>query len=229
MEEEARRALDDELGALNRASLGEKLKLTRRSEPKVSEPEGGWQVRFFENTDDSTQAGDIVIYSELALPVKPDLGSGSMTRRISTRRLGGASLPARSEDTAPASAAAAGQPAFATLDYEDDGGRKQFRMTKDQIVIGRGGRDYWTDVKLETVPDVSREHVRLRRDPATGRFYLKDLSRLGTTIDGVRAPSSIEFGEGGKHDMNVEVGLPEQARIGLAGVVFLEFRATVAS
>ena len=62
-------------------------------------------------------------------------------------------------------------------------------MTKDQIVVGRGGRDYWTDIKLETLPDVSREHFRLRRDPATGQFFLKDLSRLGTTINGEKAPS----------------------------------------
>jgi len=38
----------------------------------------------------------------------------------------------------------------------------------------------------------SREHFRLRRDPETGKFFLKDLSRLGTTINGVAAPSSIE-------------------------------------
>ncbi len=99
-------------------------------------------------------------------------------------------------------------------------------MTKDQIVVGRGGRDYWTDLKLDTLPDVSREHFRLRRDPASGRFFLKDLSRLGTTINGERAPSSIEFVDGEKRDRNVEAPVPEQARIGLAGVIFLEFRST---
>ena len=223
VEDEAKRALDDELARLNRASLGEKLKLTRRSEPKVSEPDGGWRVRFLENTDEETQTGDIVIYSELALPAKADLGSGSMTRRISTRRLGGTSLPARTEDTV--SGGGAGSDALATIDYDDDGGHKQFHMTKDQIVIGRGGRDYWTDLKLETVADVSREHVRLRRDPANGQFFLKDLSRLGTTINGERVPSSIEFGEDGKRDKNMEVPLPARARIGLAGVIFLDFKA----
>ena len=99
-------------------------------------------------------------------------------------------------------------------------------MTKDEIVVGRGGRDYWTDLKLDTLPDVSREHFRLRRDPATGKFFLKDLSRLGTTINGETAPSSIEFADGEKRDRNVEAPVPAQARIGLAGVVFLEFRST---
>ncbi|HEX6972502.1 MAG TPA: FHA domain-containing protein, partial [Limnochordia bacterium] len=83
---------------------------------------------------------------------------------------------------------------------------------------------YWTDLKLDTLPDVSREHLRLRRDPATGQFFVKDLSRLGTTVNGEKVPSSIEFAEGEKRDRNVEAPVPKQARIGLAGVVFLEFR-----
>jgi hypothetical protein len=98
-------------------------------------------------------------------------------------------------------------------------------MTKNEIVVGRGGRDYWTDLKLDTLPDVSREHFRLRRDPESGKFFLKDLSRLGTTIDGVAAPSSIEVVGDQKRDRNVEVPLKETARIGLAGVCFLEFRS----
>jgi len=43
-------------------------------------------------------------------------------------------------------------------------------MTKDEIVVGRGGRDYWTDIKLETLPDVSREHFRLRATRRAGSF-----------------------------------------------------------
>ena len=39
--DEARRALDAEVEALNKASLGERLKLTRRTDPKISAPENG--------------------------------------------------------------------------------------------------------------------------------------------------------------------------------------------
>ncbi len=115
--------------------------------------------------------------------------------------------------------------AYATIEYEDRNGRQVYRMTKDQIVIGRGGRDYWTDLTLDTLPDVSREHIRLRRDPASRKFFLKDLSRLGTTIDGQKVPSSVDFAGGEKRDQNVEVELPARARIGLAEVVFLNFQA----
>ena len=282
--EEARRALDEELETLNRGSIVERLKivdrlkLTRKTEPKITPPDGGWQVRILENTDDDTQPGDIVIFSELALPAKPDFGAGSMTKRIATRRMGGAQSSSQSYDKAKqplpdgrgsvgegrvgevgmaggeppkppfpdagtlpgkAASAAAGMAAagtgtsglrpepgaFAVIEYEDGGDRKTYQMTKEQIVVGRGGRDYWTDLKLDTLPDVSREHFRLRRDPESGKFFLKDLSRLGTTINGEKAPSSIEYVEGEKRDRNVEVPVPEKARIGLAEVLYLEFRS----
>ena len=95
--------------------------------------------------------------------------------------------------------------------------------------MGRGGRGYWTDIKLDTLADVSREHFRLRRDPESGEFFLKDLSRLGTTVNGEAVPSSIDFTDGEKRDRQVETPVPAKARIGLAGVMFLEFRSTAAA
>jgi hypothetical protein len=225
--DEARRALDAELVAFRKPSIVEKLKLSK-SAPPVAAPEGGWQIRILENTDDDVAPGDIVIHSELAMPAKAEFGAGSMTKRISTRRLAGAETATQSYDPVPVAPVdnESFEGVWATIEYQDAGGRKTYRMTKDQIVVGRGGRDYWTDVKLETLPDVSREHFRLRRDPATGQFFLKDLSRLGTTINGEKAPSSIEFAEGEKRDRNVEAPVPAQARIGLAEVLFLDFKST---
>ena len=227
--DEARRALDAEVESMNRASLAERLKLARRGDPKISPPEGGWQIRILENTDEEVAQGDVVIYSELALPAKLELSAGSMTKRIATRKLGGAQTssqtyePRKPEPADPPPPAEEG--VLAVIEYEDQGGHKTFRMTKNEIVVGRGGRDYWTDIKLDTLADVSREHFRLRRDAASGQFFLKDLSRLGTTINGVAAPSSIEVAGTEKRDRNVEAPVPEQARLGLAGVCFLEFRS----
>jgi len=229
--EESSRALDAELEELNRATIAERLKITKRGEPKITRPDGGWRITILENTDDEVEPGDIAIYSELALPGKPDLGAGSMTKRIATRRLSGVASTSQSyekvEEPAPVEMPAPVAPGtVAILEYEDGSGHKRYEMTKDQIVVGRGGRDYWTDLKLDTIPDVSREHFRLRRDAESGKFFLKDLSRLGTTINGQKAPSSIELVDGEKRDRNVEAPVPDQARIGLADAVFLEFRST---
>jgi hypothetical protein len=234
--DEAKRALDAEVEQINRgslaASLAERLKLARRGDPKISAPDGGWQIRILENTEEEVGQGDVVIYSELALPAKMELSDGSMTKRIATRKLGGTQSTAQSYETRKTEAAPAAAPAaspeegvFAVIEYDDQGGHKTFQMSKNEIVVGRGGRDYWTDIKLDTLADVSREHFRLRRDAESGKFFLKDLSRLGTTINGEAAPSSIDFSGGEKRDLHVEAPVPAQARIGLAGVVFLEFRS----
>ena len=95
-------------------------------------------------------------------------------------------------------------------------------------MIGRGGAGYWVDLKIDAAKDVSREHVRLRRDEATGQFFAKDLSTYGTTINGQRIASSIDASNGTKRDINLEVPLPPVARIGLADMVYLEFRLTPA-
>jgi pSer/pThr/pTyr-binding forkhead associated (FHA) protein len=231
MLDETRQALDAELADMNRASLGERLKLARKPASKVVAPDGGWRVEFFENTDDDVEAGDIVIYSELALPAKPEFGAGSMTKRISTRRTASETTASqkyeeKQPDTLPETKE---MEAYATIEYEDQTGRQTYRMSKNQIVIGRGGRDYWTDLKLTTLPDVSREHVRLRRDAQSGEFFIKDLSRLGTSVNGEPIPTSVEYVDGEKRDKNVEVKLPAAARIGLADVVFLDFRSSVPS
>ena len=238
--EEAARALDAELESLNRAShrRAPENRPPRRAENRS--PEGGWQIRILENTDEDVQPGDIAIYSELALPAQaglrrrfhdqadrhaphgrhPDQHRSRIPRarpapahvpprfrrRHPNPRPNPARWPSSSMRTAPATSA--------------------YQMTKEQIVVGRGGRDYWTDLKLDTLPDVSREHFRLRRDPASGKFFLKDLSRLGTTINGEKAPSSIEFVEGEKRDRNVEAPVPKRRESAWPTCVFLDFRST---
>lgn len=120
-------------------------------------------------------------------------------------------------------------PVFATLTYEDNTGRHTHVVTRTQLVIGRGGAGYWVDLRLDAAPDVSREHVRLRRDAATGQFYLKDVSLYGTTVNGQRVASSVETADGAKRDINLETPLPPVARIGLADMVFLDFRVAEGS
>ena len=73
--------------------------------------------------------------------------------------------------------------------------------------------------------DVSREHLRIRRDPGTGRFFLIDLSSLGTTVNGRPVPRGYDEVEGTKRENGTEAPLPDGARIGLADAVYLDFRA----
>ena len=64
----------------------------------------------------------------------------------------------------------------------------------------------------------------LRRDPASDRFFLIDLSTLGTTLNGRHVPKGFDEVGGTKRENGSETPLPDVANIGLAGTVFLDFR-----
>jgi hypothetical protein len=220
---EAIRALNDELVKLNKTK---KLKFpfleAAPAKPKRYQTLGDWIIEFHENTDDDAGENPLIIHSAFALPTASDDRAGTLTERVTKRnpegRTSTMSRPITVETRLPDAVV------FGTLEYEDQTGTNTFEITKNQIKIGRGGEHAWVDLKLHAPLDVSREHAQLRRDPATGRFYLKDLSRLGTTLNGETVPPSIESTNGNIVDKNIEVAMPGKARIGLAGVLFLKFK-----
>jgi pSer/pThr/pTyr-binding forkhead associated (FHA) protein len=112
----------------------------------------------------------------------------------------------------------------ATIVYEDDRGRHSYDVVKESLTVGRGGIAYPVDVRIASSPDVSREHARIRRDAASGRFFLIDLSSLGTTLNGRHVPRGYDEVEGSKRENGAETLVPDEARIGLADTVFLDFR-----
>jgi hypothetical protein len=202
-----------------------------------------WLVEIYPDLDGKLQPGEIEVYSDLGAPQKAEYGAGSLTRRIfpkpadpdpepdisatvATPRPDFASEPTAAIDPTPADSAPAAHKdsedekdestkprAFAYIHYVDQQGPKTFEVAKNQMVIGRGGRSYWVDLKLETLPDVSREHCRIRRDAETGRFTIEDLSQFGTAVNGKPV---------GK---NTSVELPPRGTISLAGVLDLKWES----
>jgi hypothetical protein len=198
-----------------------------------------WTVEIYPDLDGKLQPGEIEVHSELGSPRKAEYGAGSMTRRIIPKKdeTAAESAPAiataapqpASEEQENKAPSLNGPPeingasddksdqtkgrAFAYLRYADQQGRQSFEVTKNQVVIGRGGRSYWVDVKLETLPDVSREHCRIRRDAETGRFTIEDVSQFGTAVNGTPV------------GQNASAELPRRATISLAGVIDLQWEA----
>jgi len=218
------RALADELQNLNRRSpikrwLG---RLTRDHESQIDNAGAEWLVEFRADPDGDMNEGDLLIDSELVLPAKPELGVGERTRRISTIHTGHRTTTR--EHTVNRAPQAAPSAVLARVVYDDTSGRHSRDVVKDSVTIGRGGIAYPVDIRIVSSVDVSREHARIRRDPQTGRFYLIDLSSLGTTLNGRHVPRGYEEREGAKRENGVETPLPDTARIGLADIVFLDFR-----
>ena len=224
LEAQTVRALADELQALNRRSpikqwLG---RLTRDHEPQIDNAGAEWVVEFRADPDGDMNEGDLLIDSELVLPARPDLGVGERTRRITTVHTGRRTTT--KEHTSNRTPQAAASPVFARVIYDDASGAHSSDVVKDSVTIGRGGIAYPVDIRIVSSVDVSREHARIRRDPQTGRFHLIDLSSLGTTLNGRHVPRGFDERDGAKRENGVETPLPDTARIGLADLVFLDFR-----
>jgi hypothetical protein len=224
LEEQTVRALADELHTLNRRSPVKRWleRLTRDHQPQIDNAGAEWQVEFRADPDGELKEGDLLIDSELVLPARPDLGVGERTRRITTMHTGHRTTTR--EHTSNRAPQTLESPAFARVTYEDTSGQHSRDVVKDSVTIGRGGIAYPVDIRIVSSVDVSREHARIRRDPQTGRFYLIDLSSLGTTLNGRHVPRGFEEREGAKRENGVETPLPDTARIGLADLVFLDFR-----
>jgi len=231
LEEEAKTLLDTELARMNRGPGPSFPRILRKKKdeppaaPKFVSAEGRWSVRFQEDPNGALSPGDVEVISEFARPPEAGYGAGSKTHRISTTRRLGQMTTHR--DTVAMEGTLATEPAaLARIIYKDDRGTHTFLVTKNEVVIGRQAPDVWTDLSIDTSLDVSREHARLQRTPEGG-FRIKDLSKLGTTVNGVPLPQSLEAADGGVRDLDRWQPLPDKARIGLAGVIYLDFERLV--
>lgn len=217
---EAKQALQEHLDSRNRTGLPSGIArvvgLAGGRQPEYRILEKDWTIEFHPDVEDRLARGDIEVYSELGRGEQEDLGDGAKTTFI-TRRAAG-------EETASrvAGAATAGGAQLGHIRYSDESGAHDFAIRQPQVVIGRGGKGVWVDLRIEGPPDVSREHCRIRHDGST--WFIKDLSQFGTTVNGQALPCSLERKPSGERvDRNVEVELPARAQIVLAGVIALDF------
>ena len=227
---EAQRALNEELALLNKRKL--RIPGFPQNQKRYEVVGEGWVIDFHENTDDDVDENPLIVQSEFAPPPSstsidaPDERVGTDTVRITRKQVSG--LTQTTTETTRSPNLMTRKPSgivFATLDYSDERGQQQYEMTKERIKVGRGAADCWVDLRLYAKQDISREHIQVRHDSASGKFFLKDLSTYGTTLDGKRVPPSIERLGGSETDHNVEVPLSQKAKIGLAGVMEIQFRA----
>lgn len=223
VQQQTARALGEALVRLNHRPIYRKYwDRVGGAAPPIENAAAEWQIEILPDADGELAAGDILVHSELTLPSNDDeLGAGQRTRRITTVTAGDKTT--RRHATVTPTDAAGARVVYARLRYEDKSGPHTFEMARESITIGRGGIAYRADVKIEASVDVSREHARIRRDTASGRFFLIDLSTLGTTVNGQRVPRGFDDADGTKRENGAEVALPDGARIGLADAVFLQF------
>jgi FHA domain-containing protein len=203
IKEDAKRALNARLNECNAKSP-----LLGRGRPrKVAKiAQSDWWIGLFADAEGAVPAGDVEIHSELNDLPQPGYRGIKTTLIDRSPSVTSVRVARDRENTRKLSSSA-----FAKIRYQDDSGPQTYFVTQNEISIGRGGEDLWVDLPLYTNDEVSREHVRLRRDPSRGGFTIVDESRNGTWLNGRR----LERG--------VEESVPDRAEIGIAEVLQLSF------
>ena len=203
--EDARRAL-----AARMAEWNAKPSVFRRGAAKKTYriAQNDWWIEFFADSENAVPPGDVEIHSELAEVAQPGY-RGTKTTLIAREPSVTSARVARDRESTRKQAPRV----FAEIRYRDDTGPQTYFVTQDEISIGRGGEDLWVDLPLYTTDEVSREHLRLRRDAATGAFAITDKSRNGTWLNGKRL------------SRDVEAALADRAEIKVAEALKLSFEA----
>lgn len=197
--DDARRALRHRVSELNRKPSTLARWRSAAREHRIAARD--WIIEFF--PDDEVPAGDVEIHSQLNETAAPDFRG---TKTTLTGREPSATSQRR--DTRKST-----DRVYAELSYEDETGPQLFFMTQNEISVGRGGGDQPMDLALYSSDEVSREHLLLRRDPASGVFIIIDRSTNGTWLDGRRLKRGVEE------------PLPARAEIKIAEVITLRFEA----
>ncbi len=211
IKEDARRALAARMEQLNAKpplSLGVMRPGKERKTYKIAGKD--WSFEFFPDSEGVVPLGDVEIHSELNEMPEPGYHGAKTTlldREPGVGTTTGQNPPAQTESRQAA------EPVYAEIRYEDDSGQQLFLMTQDEISIGRGGDDVPVNVALYTNDEVSREHLRVRRDAGQGRFLIVDKSMNGTWLNGKRLVRGHEE------------TLPGRAEINVAEVILLHFEA----
>ena len=231
---ELRQALAADVERLNRRISGTGRRalgrlLQREEMAAVDVPPDGWEVSIAADQDGDLARGHLGILSSLSMPA-PASYAGTPTTRMVRSVVSGGRRTSTTTDVPQvtgertASGVTSPEPAArARLTYEDDQGLHEFTMQKDSLVVGRGGSAAWVDVQVVTTAKVSREHVRIRREPS-GRFVIQDVSLWGTSVNGEPLPPAVKTAEGVLQP-GAERDLPARARIHLAEAILIQFEA----
>jgi hypothetical protein len=202
--EDARKALRARVAELNSppALLGVHRRGKQSKEYKIACRD--WDIEFL--PDAEVPQGDVEIHSELNETVQPGY-RGTKTTLMGREPSATAQRSTTQRSSGPRSV----DPVYAEIRYQDDSGPQVYLITQNRIRVGRGGDDVPMDLALYTTDEVSREHLLIRRDPATGLFFIVDASTNGTWVNGKRLRKGAE-------DV-----LPNNAEIGVGEVLTLAF------
>jgi hypothetical protein len=211
--EDAKKALAARLAQLNAKPLGISALRSAKDRKPYKIACKDWAFEFFPDSEGAVPVGDVEIHSELNETPQPGYHGTKTTLLNREPSVGGITGRAGVRPETRESLDKRGDRVYAEIHYEDDSGPQLFLMTQDEISVGRGGDGAEVSLALYTNDEVSREHLRVRRDPVEKRFVIVDKSMNGTWLNGKRLARGVEE------------TLPPKAQISVAEVITLQFEA----
>ena len=224
LREQINRALNDEIAQVGKEPWwGQVLHPGREALPPI-DVAAPRTIEIVPDPNEEVPPGEVGVHSELRLPAVGEY-AGAPTVRVTATTTVVAAQVDRCDHTVPIAAASVAERIPAWLTIDDLEGRREHGVIDNPTLVGRGGLGCYVHVRLRTEGQVSKEHCRIRRDEQSGDFFIKDLSRNGTSVNGVRLPPGVEYSGSAKREIpGAEVPLLDGARISLADVLSLEFR-----
>jgi hypothetical protein len=201
--DDARRSLRARVAELNASPrvLGIARRAKTAKEHKIACRD--WDIEFL--PDSEVPSGDVEIHSELNETAQPGF-RGTKTTLMDREP---SATPQRT--TSQRAEARPADSIYGEVHYQDDSGPQLYLITQNQIRVGRGGDDQPMDLALYANDEVSRQHLVIRRDPASGAFYVTDTSTNGTWINAKKLRKGVEE------------ALPAGAEIGVGEILTLKF------
>lgn len=210
----------------------------KRIKRKYAEPEKGWRISIDVDTENKCQPGDISIESVIEIRKKTE-SPNSIKMQIMTMKIDGKSIVTQEAVKIPADRisndfsqsvvtkfARLPKPkieAFALIHLKTSNGKMTYKMTQNTFTIGRGDEFHRVDLPIINNDKISHEHLRIDRDESSGKFFVKDLSRNGTKLNGKKLPSVIEKNAGQIRENQTRTELADHSTLLLAEEITLEF------
>ena len=203
--EDAKRALRARVTEFNtqRASFLKRRESEAPKEHKIACRD--WCIEFFPEPE--VPRSDVEIHSELNEIVQPGYRGTKTTlmeREPSATRRTAANQSINGYDS---------ESIYAEIRYQDESGPRIYAVSQNQVKVGRSGDNAAIDLPLCVSDEVSREHLTITRDAATGVSSITDYSTNGTWLNGKRLRKGIKE------------KLPAKAEINVGEVLTLQFEA----
>ncbi len=211
--DDAKKALRARVAEMNAKPTGFALGRRKKAGKEYKISCHDWDIEFL--PDGEVPDGDVEIHSELSEVQQPGyrgtkttLMNREPTAAVPKGNSANETLP---RNTDPTILRKPVDLVHAELRYQDESGQQVYKMSQNKVRMGRGGEEGAMDVALYTNDEVSREHLNLRRDPATGAYFVVDLSTNGTWLNGKRLRKGTEE------------PLPDGAELNLGEVLAVRF------